>query len=117
MMLAKSALLFQLIHIFAPTRIGSVYRAIQILIWGNLAFYISTWFTIIFQCVPQDKIWNPEHKGGRCINFDVAALATGSVNVVSDCLILLLPLVAIWRLHMAQRRKVGISAVFATGLL
>lgn len=98
-------------------RNGSIYWAIHVLIWGNLAFYISTWLTIIFQCIPQEKIWNPDYQGGHCINYDVAALATGSVNVISDFLILLLPLLAIWRLRMAPKRKLGISAVFATGLL
>ena len=94
-----------------------MYRAIHFLIWGNLAFYVSTWLVIIFQCVPQKKIWYPEHKGGHCISFYVSAAASGSVNVVSDFLILLLPLVAIRRLRMAPKRKVGVSAVFATGFL
>lgn len=98
-------------------RSGSIYWAIHVLIWGNLAFYISTWITIIFQCIPQEKIWNPEYKGGHCTNYEVSALVTGIVNVISDFLILLLPLVAIWRLRMAPKRKIGVLAVFATGLL
>ena len=115
--LAKSALLFQLKHIFTPTRTGGIHWAIQGLIWGNLIFYVTVWLTIIFQCVPQVKIWDPRHKGGHCINFGTAALVTGSVNVISDFLILLLPLVAIRRLRMAPKRKLGILAVFATGFL
>jgi len=98
-------------------RTGFIYWAAHALIWGNLAFYISVFFTTVLQCVPQDKIWDPEHIGGHCINFNIAYIATGAVNVLSDFLILILPLLAIWRLHLALARKLGISAVFATGLM
>ena len=37
--------------------------------------------------------------------------------MVSDFTILLLPIVEVWRLHMSTQRKIGVSAVFATGLL
>ena len=115
--LAKSALLFQLMRIFAPARRGSIYWTIHVLVWANLMFYVSAFITILFQCIPQDKIWNPEREGGHCINYYVATIATGSVNVVSDILILLLPMFVIWRLRMGSNQKLGVSAVFATGLL
>ena len=37
--------------------------------------------------------------------------------MVSDFTILLLPIVEVWRLQMSKHRKIGVSAVFATGLL
>lgn len=37
--------------------------------------------------------------------------------MVSDFTILLLPIVEVWRLQMSRQRKIGVSAVFATGLL
>ena len=104
-------------HIFTPTKTGLVFWAVHALIWGNLVFYVSVWLTTIFECVPQAKIWNPEKGDGHCINVNVAYAATGAVNVVSDLLILLLPMLAIWRLQMAPKRKLGVSAVFATGLM
>lgn len=104
-------------HIFAPLRTGLIYWCVHALVWGNLAFYTSVLFMTIFRCIPQDKIWNPEHVGGQCIDFNVAYLASGAVNIISDFLILLLPMLAIWRLQLASKRKLGISAVFATGLL
>ena len=36
--------------------------------------------------------------------------------MASDFVILILPLVAIWRLNIPMRRKLGVAAVFATGL-
>jgi large subunit ribosomal protein L36e len=39
------------------------------------------------------------------------------MNVFSDFAMLLLPIESIWRLQMATKQKVGITAVFAVGLL
>lgn len=44
-------------------------------------------------------------------------LATASLNVASDFLMLLLPLISISRLQLKPGRKVGIAAVFATAIL
>ena len=104
-------------HIFAPTKTGLVYWAFHALIWGNLVFYVSAWLTVVFQCVPQTKIWDPEHHAGHCINIHTAYAATGAFNVVSDLLMLLLPMFAIWHLHMEPKRKLGVAAVFATGTM
>ena len=115
--IAKGALLYQLMHIFAPTRMGFIYWSIHALLWGNLAFYIVAFLVTMFECIPLDKAWNHEIKGGHCIDLHAAYLATGAVNVISDSLILLLPMLAIWRLRMSPKQKIGISAVFATGFL
>ena len=96
---------------------GFVYWSIHALLWGNLAFYTIAFLLIMFECIPLDKAWNPKIKGGHCIDLQAASLAAGAVNVVSDFLILLLPMLAIWRLRMSPKQKIGISAVFATGFL
>ena len=114
--LAKSSLLFQLIHIFTPMKSGIVYWACHALIWGNLVFYVSILFTIIFECHPIDEVWNLFYEG-HCINRNTVLVATGAVNVFSDLLNLLLPVWATWHLQMAPKRKAGIIAVFTTGLL
>ena len=115
--LAKSALLFQLMHIFTPTKTGPIFWAIHVLIWGNFVFYLCTWVSVIAECVPSSKIWHPERVDGHCININASYAATGSINVISDFLILLLPFIAIARLQMNLKRKFGIAAVFATGFL
>lgn len=42
-------------------------------------------------------------------------IASSVINVVTDVVMLAVPLLAIWDLHMATRRKVGIGAIFAVG--
>lgn len=96
---------------------GPMYWLGHALIWVNLALYTAILFTLIFECSPIEKVWNPLYEGGHCINRNTALIVSGAVNVLSDLLNLLLPLWATWHLQMTWKRKAGISAVFATGLM
>ena len=51
----------------------------------------------------------------RCVNINAAFIATAAVNVVSDLLILALPVCNVWHLQMSVKRKIGISGVFLFG--
>ena len=46
-----------------------------------------------------------------------SVLATSAINIASDFSILLLPVFAVWKLKIACKRKITISAVFGVGLL
>ncbi|KAI9842248.1 MAG: hypothetical protein M1837_007393 [Sclerophora amabilis] len=48
--------------------------------------------------------------------MDVAFIATAVINIISDFAMLVLPIGSIWQLQMPKRRKMGLSAVFLTGL-
>ena len=114
--LAKVSLLFQLIHIFAPTKSGPVYWAFHSLIWGNLAFYVSIFISMIFQCY---RVWegrSPTNKG-HCAGSKTLLVVCGAVNVFSDLLIILLPVWNTWHLQMTPKRKAGVIAMFSTGFL
>ena len=117
--LAKASLLFQLISIFAPMKSGYVYWAFHTLIWVNLVFYVSVFFSIAFACHPiweARNLWKPSDKG-HCINGIGLQVASSAVSILSDLLNLLLPMWATWHLQIAPKRKAGIIAIFATGLL
>lgn len=99
---------------------GPVYLACHTLIWGNLAFYISIFFSIIFECHPIWEVWNPFlglDTSHYCINRNMLLVVSSAVNVFSDIFNLLLPIWATWHLQMAPKRKAGIIAIFTTGLL
>lgn len=44
-------------------------------------------------------------------------ITQGAVNVASDFYIFCLPIPVIWKLQLPPRKKVGVLAIFATGLL
>ena len=82
----------------------------------NFIFYIISLFITIFQCTPREKIWNP-FVSGHCVDFDLYIILTAIYNLVSDMVILGLPIVWILRLQMSGTRRLGFLAVFAIGTL
>jgi hypothetical protein len=114
----KIAILLQLLDIFAPPQVLRNLRwyTLWTLIGLNTAFFTTLMFVEIFQCVPRKKIWNPTVQG-KCININQTFVATGVINVVDDWVILILPLVWTWKLQLRTKQKIGVSLIFATGLL
>ena len=88
------------------------------LIWSNVLFYVVGLFFWIFQCTSRGKIWNPLYEGGSCpINMRAYVLASGIINLISDITLFVLPQKIIWTLHISKHNKVGISLLFAVGIL
>lgn len=116
MWFAKAAVLVQLMRIFTPNKSGPVYWTIHALLWINLALYVALFFAIAFECSPQSKIWDAYSPNGRCIERTTMLIVQGSVNILSNLFMLLLPIWAIWHLHLETKRKIGIIAVFAVGV-
>ncbi len=114
--ITKLSILLLYLRIFVPSGKPKIYYAIHFVIWFNLLFYLANIPIEIWPCIPREKLWSPSLPG-HCINDDLVFVSGGIINVVSDFAILLLPIMSIWRLQMPTRRKVGVSAVFATGLL
>lgn len=114
--MTKLSILLQYIRIFMPHHTGIMYGITHLIIWFNLLLYTAVTFVEIFQCTPRAKIWQPQLPG-HCINVNVAFITTAAINIVSDIAMLILPLNAIWHLHMPSNRKWGMSAVFGTGVL
>ena len=116
--LGKAALLLQMIRIFTPMKTGPIYWLIHALLWGNLVLYIPLFMIAIFQCAQApDIFWNPVYNGNHCLSSKGKPIISGVFNAISDLLNLLLPLWAILRLQMATKRKIGIGAIFATGMM
>jgi hypothetical protein len=54
---------------------------------------------------------------GTCGNRQGSFIAIGAFNVVTDFIILLLPVPTVWKLHMPTSAKVALTGVFSVGLL
>lgn len=84
----------------------------------TVIFYTIMFFTTVFQCYPQEKIWNPTVTGGKCpVDHAAHVVATAIFNIVSDFVILALPTTTVWRLRIRMAKKAGITMLFGTGLL
>jgi hypothetical protein len=116
MFFAKFCLLLQVQRIFCIAQRNFTFWAIQILIIANALIYTSVLFAFVFACSPREAIWNPNIKG-KCMSSGPAMVATSGINLASDIAILVLPIIGVSKLQMPLSRKLGVSAVFAVGLL
>ena len=80
-------------------------------------FYFIDMVLEIVQCIPREKIWNPFLTHGHCLNYTLLFEATGIFNILSDFAIFTLPMPAVWGMRLKLSKKIGLTALFAAGLL
>ncbi|KAK6584926.1 hypothetical protein PZA11_003150 [Diplocarpon coronariae] len=74
---------------------------------------IQVFFTSVFTCIPVSAFWGATR--GRCINQVVVQFFNAGLNILTDILILALPVRVVWGLHLPHRQKVGLMFVFGLG--
>jgi len=79
-------------------------------------FAFSTVIAGVFQCVPVDKAWN-KGKKGHCYNLVDAWYSNAVFSIVTDFLILFLPMHMVYKLQRDKREKLLLYAVFGLGFL
>lgn len=67
-----------------------------------------------FQCIPVRKTWEM-WLPGKCIDTLKFVIGTHSANLILDLIILVLPIAAVWRLHMATMSKIRVAGIFLLG--
>ena len=67
-------------------------------------------------CRPFAKNWNPELKG-HCGASIPAYICIAALDIFGDLMIITLPMPMIWRLHTSTSNKIGLSLIFALGIL
>lgn len=114
--ITKLSILLQFMRIFVPHMKGIAYYIIQITIWLNLFYYLAATLVSICTCIPRRKIWEP-WTPGRCLDISKVICVSSIINVISDVMILMIPLFCVSSLQMPLKQKIGISVVFATAIL
>lgn len=93
-------------------------RWFKISIWtiGTIIvlYTIPQILTVILQCVPIRAKWTPG-LDATCINFTAQLITYGVINVISDFLLLGLPLPALWSLQVSSSRRWALIFMFAVG--
>lgn len=81
-----------------------------------IAWVICVTFLFIFICVPVEKLWYPDVPG-RCIDQVGTWIANAASTLLTDLLILLLPIRQIWVLQLRSTAKIGLTLAFGLGFL
>lgn len=95
---------------------GFIQWACQSLLWINVIYYGSALVITNLICKPYQRTWDKTIPG-TCIKRTDLDVSSSILNLVSHLLVLILPHSVIWKLNMKWRTKLGISLVFAIGLL
>ncbi len=72
-------------------------------------------FGFVFQCAPIAYSWDLTIPGGHCINRGAFARFTNVGNIVTDILILVMPIPIVWSLHLPKNKKIGVCLLFLLG--
>ncbi|KAI0386376.1 hypothetical protein F5Y04DRAFT_121175 [Hypomontagnella monticulosa] len=113
----KSAILLDWCRIFVPfgTR-NYFWWTCHALVVLNASFYLAMFFGWAFSCSPVEKFWIP-WVDGTCVNMLVLDIINGSLNLMTDIAAFLLPQRMIWNLNLPTKKRVGVSTIFAIGII
>ena len=92
-------------------------RAVSGVMGLTMAFCVAYFFAILFQCHPIAFYWDLTIPNGRCENQTIIFLATASLNLFLDVIIVLMPIPVVWSLQMSTLRKVAVTAIFGMGIM
>lgn len=118
-MLIKLSILFLYLTIFRTTKWlrYSAYAGIIVLI----ICHIASCLIIIISCRPIAGTSQLSFIAGlsseQCTKGGKFGMFQSSMNLIGDVYLMVVPLPAVWSLQMQTRKKIGITAMFATGLM
>ncbi|KAL8793768.1 MAG: hypothetical protein Q9195_003598, partial [Heterodermia aff. obscurata] len=97
-------------------------RWMKLAVWVGLIssgiFYSASFIVFFVLCGPSGgKDWLEVSQTQRCQRSDIFGVIQGAFNVLSDFALLLLPLPAVWALKLPVSKRLGVCAIFMTGLL
>ncbi|KAK6066485.1 CFEM domain-containing protein [Seiridium cupressi] len=115
--IAKLAILLLYRRIF-NTGAGRWFRwAVKGLI--GLCFVIGILFSflILFQCYPIAAAWDITITDFKCLDFAPILFAGSFVGIVTDIVLVLLPIPELRKLQISGRKRIGVGIMFAIALL
>lgn len=110
----KQSYLFFYLRIFPHKEFKTWVWVCMFLVFG---YWAGSMLQIFLICSPFEMNWNPTVPGGHCASYNVAFTTIGCVNMVTDLIIMLLPIPFIRKLQMAIGTKIGLYVIFSIGLL
>ncbi|KAI5840097.1 hypothetical protein DFP73DRAFT_197025 [Morchella snyderi] len=94
---------------------GAFRQTVMALIIINVALTVSIFFADFFQCSPINYIWDKSIEGGKCIDTKAFFISSAALNIVSDFVVLLLPIPMVWKLKINMKKKIALISLFSLG--
>ncbi|KAF7179312.1 hypothetical protein CNMCM7691_008245 [Aspergillus felis] len=127
-MIAKFLVVAEILYVFnlVWTKLSILlmyYRIFRFPYFKRWAYIIGTFvllwvicitFLFIFICVPVQKLWYPSLPG-RCINQVATWVANAASTILTDLVILVLPMPQVWKLQLRLSEKLALTFAFSLG--
>ncbi|KAH8689164.1 putative plasma membrane protein Pth11-like protein [Talaromyces proteolyticus] len=110
--LTKTSILFLYLRIFVTRWFQ---RTCQICLAIVIAFTIGTVMSSIFQCTPVARAFD-HSKEGTCINMTTFWYLNAGFNILSDLVLIFLPIPVIVKLQLPTQQKILLCGIFAVGI-
>ncbi|KAJ5738593.1 hypothetical protein N7493_001748 [Penicillium malachiteum] len=112
--LVKTSIMAFYIRIFGSNRSFRIQVAITMtIVWMWTASVILETFLL---CRPLKYNWDTSISG-VCGDRNAAYVVAGTMNLITDLMVMALPMPHIWKLQLGTAKKVALSGVFSIGLL
>ncbi|KAH9908271.1 hypothetical protein F4778DRAFT_342341 [Xylariomycetidae sp. FL2044] len=113
---AMACLKLSILALYASIFVTPTFRRVLIAV----AAVILTWWIItlilgILLCIPVESLWDPTITNAHCISLNTLGLATTSVHIVTDFVILFLPVPLVLKLQTSGKKKRLIIITFLVG--
>ena len=115
--LAKLSVLFLYLRVFGVDKRTRILTYIAMAI--NFALCLIDIIGYAIVCVPSPgQSWELADAKAKCeVTGDLLGVVTAAINIFNDFFVIAIPIPAVWSLQLATKRKIGVSAIFLTGLL
>lgn len=108
----KLAILAIYLRIFTKKPYRRACYALAVLLIAN---WIATTVAGLLVCIPLRYLWDRTVAGGHCFDINAYFRWSSLVNILTDVIMLILPLPVIWKIHTSRNIKIGLTFTFATG--
>ncbi|KAF6840158.1 integral membrane protein [Colletotrichum musicola] len=109
----KMTFLFQFYHIFRHVRVMKTVYMIAILVVG--AWSLTQILLGVFVCVPVEANWSLNVANVRCLPPVVSTYVNSTGTILTDVIVLFLPLPTLWSLRLRGRQIWAVFGVFGIG--
>ena len=87
---------------------------VMVLVW---LWAISVILETLLLCRPLAYNWDMTLPNGVCGNRNATYVVAGTLNLITDLMVMALPLPHIWKLQLSIPKRVALSLVFCLGLM
>ena len=111
--LTKVSILLILSRVFSPYRTIVIF--IYVFLGTMLAYYIPAVIVKVRICLPISYFWLGSPSNGSCLDDRAIFLADAIMSVVSDLMILCLPVILTRSLQMSTKKKMRVIGILGAG--